>query len=140
MRPRVKISGQWSWKTLGWKNNEKFICISSPLTFSNYWNSNSSNAVIEFVFLKILQDWISVDWDFSVISKLSSFFSQKFVLGMFWNVGYQSVSKTLLRCSGCLQEIAKAPETVVILISNVHFWGGLICCHKTRRDQVGVSF
>ena len=59
---------------------------------------------------------------------------------MFWDVGYQNVLRTLLWCSGCLQEIVKAPETVVFLISNLYFWGGVICCHKTRRDQVVVSF
>ena len=66
--------------------------------------------------------------------------SLEIVPGMFWNVGYQNVSRTSLWCSGCLQKIVKAPETVVILISNLNFWGGVICCHKTRREQVMVSF
>ena len=36
--------------------------------------------------------------------------SLELVPGMFWNVGYHNVSKTLPWCSGCLQEIVKAPE------------------------------
>ena len=57
---------------------------------------------------------------------------------MFWNVCYQSVSRTLLWCSGHLQEIVKAPEICR------HFsiksalsvdWGSVRRCHKTRCDQ-----
>ena len=48
--------------------------------------------------------------------------SLEFVLGMFWNVGCQSVSRTLLWCSSHLQEIVKAPEIIVILIIILHFY------------------
>ena len=46
----------------------------------------------------------------------------EFVFGRFWNLGCQSVSRTLLWCSGRLQEIVKAPETIVILIIILHFY------------------
>ena len=55
------------------------------------------------------------------------------------------------RCCGIAlvsKRLFKAPETVVILISNLHFWSGVISvhlrwrdiCRKTRRDQVVVAF
>ena len=60
--------------------------------------------------------------------------SLEFVLGMFWNVGCQNVSRTLLWCSGRLQEIVKAPETIVILIIILHFnWIEVVWYVVTRR-------
>ena len=47
------------------------------------------------------------------------------------------------RCCGVAavsKRLFKAPETVVILMSNLYFWGGLISVLLRWRDQLVVSF
>ena len=62
--------------------------------------------------------------------------SPEFVCGMFWNVWYQSVAKTLRWCGGHFQEIVKTPESFRHFKINLNYHWIEVAWYVTRRGEI----